>query len=156
MKHLADSLHVLCCMCSELKRRLQLLKRCSGGFTASHQRPTLKHGSALEYALVRSFDVSISIQQQIYICLKCFLSRRPNKWRASAVKGSSDGGDLGAKLRAADATVRVGRKAFIYRSAVCRSNSIEGKMAAVGEEEEGKRVCVCVCACCWEGCFLKN
>ncbi len=86
----------------------------------------------------------------------------------NAIKGRSGSCDLGAKLRAADMTLWVGRKAFIYRSAVCRSNSIEGKTAAVGEdeeeEEEGKCVCVCVCVClcvcvcksCWEGCFLKN
>lgn len=61
----------------------------------------------------------------------------------NAIKGSSGSCDLGAKLRAADMTLWVGRKGFIYRSAVCRSNSIEGKTAAVGEEEEGKCVCVC-------------
>lgn len=61
----------------------------------------------------------------------------------NAIKESSGSCDLGAKLRVADMTLWVGRKAFIYRSAVCRSNSIEGKTAAVREEEEG--VCVCVC-----------
>lgn len=52
-----------------------------------------------------------------------------------AIKESSDSCDLGAKLRAADRTLRVRRKAFIYGSAVRRSNSIEEKAAAVGERE---------------------
>lgn len=52
-----------------------------------------------------------------------------------AITESSDSCDLGAKLRADDRTLWVRRKAFIYRSAVCRSNSIEKKVAAVGEEE---------------------
>lgn len=73
----------------------------------------------------------------------------------NAIKRSSGSCDLGAKLRAADMTLWAGRKAFIYRSAVCRSNPIEGKTAAVGEEEEVECVCVCV-RVCWEGCFLKN
>lgn len=59
----------------------------------------------------------------------------------NAIKGSGGSCDLGAKLQAADVTLWVGRKAFIYRSAVCRSNSIEGKAAAVRASR--KRVCVC-------------
>lgn len=112
-------------------------KRRSGGLYYPDQNSEPR--DCRSFVHLKKKNASLSI---ISICWKCFESRRPKQ----AANGCNNG-EFGRlwpwSQTGSSSTSWDGRKAFIYRSAVRRSNSIEGKTAAVGGGGGG---CVCVCA----------